>query len=530
MSRDLLLSPACLAGQVRVPPSKSVAHRALLCAALAQGGASVVHNIAASDDILATLQGAVALGARLKRTGDTVEVHSAAPYARQDGDPALIDCKESGSTLRFLLPIALALGCPVRMIGQGNLGKRPLDAYFHIIREQGIPFEATEGKLDLTLRGRLRPGVFHLPGNVSSQYITGLLLALPLLDGPSQIVVEGPLESKGYLDLTLQVMQAFGAGVSHDAYRIFEVSPGGYRPADYIVEGDYSQAAFFLAAGALAGIRQSMMEGGDAAGTPAEAVSESRDNADNRRTTLETGDTAGGLECTTDALAGVPGAALGVDGAAAAATSQGSSDARRHASAPENSPSSEDGNTVLRIAGLRPDSAQGDRAVCDILRRMGAQVEWDAQGNLCCTARRLRGCVIDAAQYPDIIPVLAAVACACEGETHIVNAGRLRIKECDRLHAVASELTCLGAAVQEGTDDLRIAGRPEQGLPLLGGKETWSHGDHRMAMTLAVAAAVCERPFVLRDYPCVSKSYPDFFEDYHRLGGVYDELDLGKQM
>ena len=266
MSRDLLLSPACLSGRVKVPPSKSVAHRALLCAALAGGGSSMVRNIAPSDDILATLGGAAALGARMEWQGDAVVVHAAESRGAADIEPALIDCKESGSTLRFLLPVALALGRPVRMIGQGNLGKRPLDAYFAILREQGIPFEAAEGRLDLTLRGRLRPGVFRLPGNVSSQYITGLLLALPLLDGPSRIVVEGPLESKGYLDLTLQVMRAFGAGVSHDAYRVFEVKPGGYRPADYTVEGDYSQAAFFLAAGALAGVRRSLLGDGGSPG------------------------------------------------------------------------------------------------------------------------------------------------------------------------------------------------------------------------------------------------------------------------
>lgn len=513
MSRDLLLSPACLSGRVKVPPSKSVAHRALLCAALAGGGSSTVRNIAPSDDILATLGGAAALGARMEWQGDAVVVHAAASRGAADVEPALIDCKESGSTLRFLLPVALALGRPVRMTGQGNLGKRPLEAYFAILREQGIPFEAAEGRLDLTLRGRLRPGVFRLPGNVSSQYITGLLLALPLLDGPSRIVVEGPLESKGYLDLTLQVMRAFGAGVSHDAYRVFEVKPGGYRPADYTVEGDYSQAAFFLAAGALAGVRRSLLgDGGSPGNFPAFSG--------------QPGAVAGG--CPTGP--GKETAAPGQDVPPACGAVIDAPSPEEGAGSPAGGGAAPSAGTLLRVAGLRRDSAQGDRAVCDILRRMGAKVEWDAAGDLICTAHRLHGCVIDAAQYPDIIPVLAAVACACEGETHIVNAGRLRIKECDRLHAVASELSALGADVREGADDLRIAGRPAGGFPLRGGGQVWSHGDHRMAMTLAVAAAVCEQPFVLKDYPCVSKSYPGFFEDYRRLGGAFDELELGDQM
>lgn len=480
MTQNLKLTPAALSGVVRVPPSKSIAHRAVLCAALARDGESAVHGLAWSDDIIATIQGARALGAQLVQDGEVLRVRGAAPAHSLEGDAVLIDCNESGSTLRFLLPIALALGRPARFIGRGNLGKRPLDAYYKIMREQGIGFEATDGQLDLTVRGQLRPGRFVLPGNVSSQYITGLLLALPLLDAPSEIVVEGPLESKGYLDLTMQVMRAFGVEVSFDGDRVFRVLPGGYRPSEYTVEGDFSQAAFFLAAGALAGVRSAILESGD--------------------------DAAG-------ALAGVRSAILESGGVR-----------------PPNAEQEQPVPGRVRIAGLRPDSAQGDRAVCDILKAMGATVEWDADGSLWCTARRLHGCVIDAAQYPDIIPVLSAVACACEGETRIVNAGRLRMKECDRLSAVARELSALGASVEEGEDFIRIAGWNSHGWPLRGGGEVWSHADHRMAMTLAVAAAVCEQSFALRDYPCVSKSYPNFFDDYRRLGGVCCEFDLGNQM
>ena len=488
MTQNLKLTPAALSGVVRVPPSKSIAHRAVLCAALARDGESAVHGLAWSDDIVATIQGARALGAQLAQDGEILRVRGAAPARSLEEDAVLIDCNESGSTLRFLLPIALALGRPTRFIGRGNLGKRPLDAYYKIMREQGIGFDAAEGKLDLTVRGQLRPGRFVLPGNVSSQYITGLLLALPLLDAPSEIVVEGPLESKGYLDLTMQVMRAFEVEVSYDGDRVFCVPSGGYRPAQYTVEGDFSQAAFFLAAGALAGVRATILEsGGDAAGALAGV----------RTTILESGGDAVG------AFGGVQ---------------------------PPNGEQKLLSPDRIRIAGLCPDSAQGDRAVCDILKAMGATVEWDADGNLWCTARHLHGCVIDAAQYPDIIPVLSAVACACEGETRIVNAGRLRMKECDRLSAVARELSALGASVEEGEDFLRISGWNSRGWPLRGGGEVWSHADHRMAMTLAVAAAVCEQSFALRDYPCVSKSYPNFFDDYRRLGGVCCELDLGNQM
>ena len=436
---DMMLTPARLDGSVRVPPSKSLAHRAVLCAALAGGGESILRNVAYSDDIRATLQGAVALGASARQEGDTLRVQGISSPEKT----ARIDCNESGSTLRFLLPIALALGVSTHFVGRGNLGKRPLTAYFDMMREQGISFETGEGDLlDLRVRGKLRPGRFVLPGNVSSQYITGLLLALPLLDAPSEIAIEGPLESKGYLDLTLQTMAHFGVRVEHEDYRLFKIAPGEYRPADTTVEGDFSQAAFFLSAGVLQSLRR-------------------------------------------------------------------------------------DGGRVA-VEGLSPLSAQGDRAVCEILETMGARVEWDEQGHLCCTAAELRGCVIDAAPCPDIIPILSAVACACRGETRILNAGRLRIKECDRLAAVARELTALGAEIQEGEDFLLIAGRKEKKWPFSGDTTVWSHADHRMAMTLSVAATVCEKPFVLKDYPCVSKSYPDFYEDYRSLGGVCRELDLGQ--
>lgn len=457
----MLLQPARLSGRVTVPPSKSIAHRAVLCAALAGEGTSLLRNIALSDDIAATIRGATALGARFEQRKDGWQVSGADRISRenrlgcpkdcptQEREPVLIDCNESGSTLRFLVPIALALGRPARFVGRGNLGRRPLDAYYNIMKEQGIAYRAKEQELDLTVCGRLKPGRFVLPGNVSSQYITGLLMALPLLGEASEIVAEGPLESQGYLDLTIETMRAFGVEATRSG-QVFSVPAGAYRPCEYTVEGDYSQAAFFLVAGAVAGVCYPRKETSNP----------------------------------------IP-----------------------------------DGG-LLHVAGLSRRSSQGDRAVCDILEQMGATVSFDGDGAAYCTASHLHGCEIDASQCPDIIPVLAAAACVCEGETRIVNAGRLRIKECDRLHAVAAELGKLGAHVEEGETTLTIRGHcpPDGGPALPGGGEVWSHADHRMAMTLAVLAAACEKPFVLREPDCVSKSYPNFFDHYRNLGGMIHEL------
>ncbi|MEY8402412.1 3-phosphoshikimate 1-carboxyvinyltransferase [Oscillospiraceae bacterium 44-34] len=225
---NLRITPGPLEGTVTPPPSKSQAHRAILAQLLAGGG--TVSNLAASQDIEATRRCAAAL----KTEGD--------------GLP-LLDCGESGSTLRFLIPIALALRGGGIFTGRGRLMERPQKPYFDIFDEKGISYEQKDGVL--TVRGELKPGEYRLPGNVSSQFVTGLLYALPLLDGDSEIMLTSPLESRGYVDMTLEVLDRFGIQIEvlEDGYLV----PGGqkYRPCDLEVEADWSQAAFWLAAGSL---------------------------------------------------------------------------------------------------------------------------------------------------------------------------------------------------------------------------------------------------------------------------------------
>ena len=236
-----ILIPGKLMGQVAVPSSKSMAHRYLLCAALAKGE-SRVGNVSFSADIEATLNGVTALGAEFSVFGKTVRITGGSPKAKMD-----IDCGESGSTLRFLIPIALAAGGgkAVTFRGHGRLMERPLDPYFGIFREKGIGWKK-EGNA-LTVEGRLPGGEYALSGKVSSQFVTGLLLA-----DPSEIRITDELQSKGYVDLTLSAMKAFGVTAENDGYRRFRLPGGqGYRAGDCRVEGDYSQAAFFLGANFL---------------------------------------------------------------------------------------------------------------------------------------------------------------------------------------------------------------------------------------------------------------------------------------
>ena len=240
--------PGRLEGTLTPPPSKSAAHRAILGAALCKG-ISTISPIALSDDISATLEAIQALGAVASLDGDTLTVDGSNTFSRRD---AVIDCLESGSTLRFLIPVAAAGGVTAKFVGRGRLPERPIGIYLDCLPPCGVQC-STKGGLPLHIGGKLQPGTFSFPGDISSQFITGLLYALPLLDGESRIVLTTPLQSAGYVEMTLHVLSQFGITVEclPDEYRI----PGGqhYQPANIQVEADWSQAAFFLAAGALGG-------------------------------------------------------------------------------------------------------------------------------------------------------------------------------------------------------------------------------------------------------------------------------------
>lgn len=429
---DLKIYPSELKGEVKIPPSKSMAHRAIICAALSEG-LCIIENIDYSDDIIATIDAMNSLGAKIVKHKDYIEVIGAYGSDEKAKETRVIDCNESGSTLRFLVPISLLFKGSSNFIGRGNLGKRPLTTYYNIFERQGIQYSYEEGNLNLVINGELKAGTFEVEGNVSSQFITGLLFTLPLLKEDSKIIITTEMESKGYIDLTLKAMSDFGVEIINNNYREFIIKGNQkYNARNYRVEGDYSQAAFFLCADSL-------------------------------------------------------------------------------------------GNDVL-CKDLDLNSLQGDKEVIDILERMNVVFNANDIGVKGIANGELTITVIDGSQCPDIIPVLTAVASLTNGTTEIINAGRLRIKECDRLAAVTSELNKLGAKIIEKEDGLVITGVEK----LQGGVEVWSHKDHRIAMTLAIASTRCEKPIVINDYECVAKSYPNFFEDFKALGGNIHEWNVGK--
>lgn len=420
------IEPGHLKGVVAAPPSKSVLHRAVLLAALSSSK-NTISPAALSEDVRATLDAVRALGARYQMKDGTLEILGGArpQLDIHEYAPPLIDCAESGSTLRFLLPVALVFCGGAQFVGRGRLSERPMEPYEKICKSQGVKYERREGPvLDLKVEGTLKSGAYELPGDISSQFVSGLLMALPLVKGDSTIHLTGEVESRGYIDLTLDVMRAFGVKVQRPNEKLFRV-PGSqrYRARDFTVEGDYSQAAVFLCAAAL------------------------------------------GHEVT--------------------------------------------------VKGLSPVSLQSDQAVLAHLMRMGANV-WEKDGLTGARAENLHGTVIDGRDCPDIVPMLALTAALGEGETRIVNAGRLRLKESDRIKATCAALNALGARVQETDDGMAVTGVKK----LRGGVTLDCAGDHRIAMLLSVAALFADEPVTLAGVECLNKSYPDFLKDFKALGGI----------
>ena len=393
---NVTILPGTLKGAVTPPSSKSQTHRAVLALMLAQGEGKL-SNLAVSEDIQATQ--------------DCVAALKSGQPAQADGLP-LLDCGESGSTLRFLIPVALAVRGGGRFTGRGRLMERPQGPYIRLFEEKGILWNQ-EGTC-LTVAGQLEPGVYALSGNVSSQFITGLLYALPLLPGDSRIVLTTPLESRGYVDMTLDMLRRFDIKVEEQEDGFLVPGNQTYQARDLTLEADWSGAAFWYAANFL--------------------------------------------------------------------------------------------GAQVDIQGLNPDSVQGDRQIGTLYWKLARPGDVD----------------IDLSQCPDLAPPLAAMAAVRKGTTRFVHAGRLRMKESDRLETIARTLNALGAKAQVGEDTLSL-----EGVDHLEGGTVDGCNDHRIAMMAAVAAVACKEPVTILGAECVKKSYPRFWEDYTALGGEIHGLISG---
>ena len=245
----VLIRPKKLSGKIDVVPSKSYSHRAIIAASLASGK-SIIKNVIFSNDILRTIDCCRAFGAKIEVFDNYLVIDGIDEIRRMECE---INAGESGSTIRFMIPIMLVNPLPMEFKGENHLNNRPLDSYFEIFDKFGIDYSHPNGSyMPLKTKGGLTPGVYEIKGDVSSQFITGLLFALPLLSGDSIIKITTKLESKSYIDLTLDILKKFNIIVTNNNYEEFIISGNQkYLPYDYTVEGDFSQAAFFLVAGAL---------------------------------------------------------------------------------------------------------------------------------------------------------------------------------------------------------------------------------------------------------------------------------------
>ncbi len=416
-------------GSLRVPGSKSLTNRYLVVAALADG-VSRLHGALVAEDSEVLIRALGALGLEVHARGGEIEVHGAGgrvPAARAE-----LDLRLSGTSIRFLTALVALGHGRYRLDGVERMRERPIEDLLSALRELGADAHSLKGNgcppLEVHAAG-LRGGVASVPGGRSSQYLSALLMAAPYADDAVTLEVVGELQSKPFIDMTLDVMHDFGVQVERDGYARFRVRPGRYRAREVTVEGDAMAAGYFWAAAAVTGGR-------------------------------------------------------------------------------------------VRVTNLGSATRQGDARILEVLERMGCRVvrDEDATAVQGPAGGRVRGGDFDLNDMPDQAQTLAAVALFADRPVHIRNVWNLRIKETDRLSALATELRRLGATVEEERDGLLVhpLAQPPRAPVTLD-----TYGDHRMAMALAVVGAALPN-VVIRDPGCVAKTYPGFFDDFLALvaGGL----------
>ncbi len=402
---------------VNIPSSKSYIHRMAICAALSCG-VSTISNVNFSNDITATLGCLETLGCKSIVTDDKITIYG----GKFTDDLNLYNCDESASTLRFMIPVVLAAAGKGKFTGTSTLMRRPLDTYFEMFADNGITYDYKEGEY-LLAEGRFVKDEYTLDGGVSSQFVTGILLALAYLGGGKKLNIKGTLSSSPYVDITREVMQQFGIKVEFDGKSFIIDGNGKFTPQNVIAQGDYSQSAFYLAAAVMGG--------------------------------------------------------------------------------------------KITLKNLSLTTSQGDAVIVDLVEKMGGKITKTADGIVAEKSQLKSLGVIDAGDFPDIVPPLALMCTQCIGDTTITNVSRLKIKESNRLLAVQTLLNKLGAEVKIDDNNIYIKGGAH-----LHGAEVSACNDHRIAMTAAVATVAANGSITIQESESVKKSYPKFFEDFAKLGGV----------
>ncbi len=402
-------------GVVKAISSKSHVHRMLICAALANCN-TVIRDVTFSKDILATINCLNGFLADIKIEKNDVFV---SPYEKPH-DNSVLDAFESGSTFRFLVPIACAFNVSSSFIGAERLRERPLSPLYELLIGHGAEM-SEKGVFPFNCKGVISAGEYTISGEVSSQFISGLIFALPLLNGDSVINVTGKIESYPYIKMTLDAVKLFGIDIIEEGNKFFVRGNQKYTsPGEIIAEGDWSNAAFFACMGAVS-------------------------------------------------------------------------------------------NNGITITNLNPNSLQGDKEILNILAQMGAYISWNGN-SVTVKKNKFDGIKIDAAQIPDLVPVLATISTVAKNKTVIYNAQRLRIKESDRIESVYRMLCNLGAKVNKTEDGFVILGQTN-----LHSGTVESENDHRIVMSASVGACISDGEVFINGEEAVTKSYPHFFEDLMSL-------------
>ena len=424
------ITPSPLTGEITAPPSKSYTHRAVILASLA-AGESVIENPLLSDDTMYTINACRCLGADIALESNRLRVTGTGGQIRVATSKNKVFAGNSGSTIRMVAPLAALSQARVVFDGDDRLRQRPIGDLLSAFEGLGVYARSlgTNGYPPIEIQGgNFSGGEITINGQVSSQHISGLLMIAPCTENGLKIRISQGLRSRPYIDVTLDVMRDFGVEtVNHDYAELLVKGGQKYKARHYHIEGDYSSAAYFLAAGTI-------------------------------------------------------------------------------------------GGKPVTVKNLKAGSAQGDIYLLNILSQMGCSIEYQKEQVKISRRNELKGITVDMGDYPDIVQTVAAVAAYAHGKTEITNIGHLKFKETDRLGDTAAELGKMGIKINVTDDTMLVyGGKPK-------GTEIEAHHDHRMVMSLAVAALFAGGDSIINGAEAITKSYPQFFADLAKLGAKGEEV------
>ncbi|WP_231723730.1 3-phosphoshikimate 1-carboxyvinyltransferase [Peptoniphilus harei] len=422
---NVKIKPNEIKGKMKSIPSKSLLHRAIILSGIAKDREIILEQVnTISEDIEATLTCIEKLGAKTKVEGDSIRITSLGNIKKSKVE---LHCKESGTTLRLLLPLVSTFSKEATVDCSEGLRKRPIRELIETLEESGLYFK--EKGFPINISGNVTTDFFKISGDISSQYVSGLLLLSSLLDQRSSIYLTTKLESRAYVNITIKVLRDFGIIVNELEEGVFEIYGGRDKilpPKEYQIEGDWSNAAFFLVGGCL----------GDS----------------------------------------------------------------------------------IKMSGLNLESSQGDKKIVQILKKAGAILTC-SDDFISSNRSHLNSFEVDFSETPDLFPILSVVAALSKGQSILKGGERLKLKESNRIESTFQMLKSLGADVKKRDDGLII-----QGKEILDGGIVNSFNDHRIVMSATMASIKCKEPVSIVNAGAVKKSYPNFFDDFKKAGGIFDVI------